>query len=229
MPRTLTLYRPGVVGYTEGMAFQRSRLDDLHGSGEDGGALVLLEHPPVITIGRSGTDRNILAPAETLEREGVTVRETNRGGDVTYHGPGQLVGYPIVPLAFHGKDVHAYLRRLESFLIALLEDYGIAACRRKGLTGVWTDAGKIVSIGVAVSHWITWHGFALNVAPNLDHFGLIRPCGLTGVRITSMEELLGAAPGMDEVSARLVERFCESFSFDTVIEKPMCDQSGEAQ
>ena len=142
------------------------------------------------------------------------VIETNRGGDVTYHGPGQIVGYPILPLAFHGKDVHRYLRRLEAFLIAALWEYGIKAERKEGFTGVWTPTGKIASIGVAISHWVSWHGFALNVAPNLEHFKLIHPCGLVGVEITSMEKILGRAPDRREVESRLIAHFRAEFEFE---------------
>jgi len=212
--RILTIYRPGTVAYDEAFRFQRSRVDDLARAPRDEGTLILLEHPPVVTIGRSGSRENILASAGELEREGVTVREANRGGDVTYHGPGQIVGYPILPLAFHGRDVHAYLRRIEAFLIRTLQEYGIAAARKPGFTGVWTPDGKIASIGVAVSHWIGYHGFALNVAPNLDHFNLIRPCGIEGVRIASMQDLMDRTPDLSDVADRLIANFCAEFGFD---------------
>ena len=214
MPRTLTIYQPGTVDYEPALAFQRTVAEEYARTGEDTGALILLEHPAIITIGRSGTDDNILASPDTVADAGVAVSQTNRGGDVTYHGPGQIVGYPILPLVFHGKDVHAYLRRIEAFLIAMLRGYGIAADRKPGFTGVWTPQGKIVSIGVAVSHWIAYHGFALNVAPNLDHFNLIRPCGLTDVEIISMEKLLGHPPDMAEVRERVITHFCAEFKFD---------------
>lgn len=216
MSRLLTVYQPGSVDsvdYERALAFQRALVEDLRSHGRDEGALILLEHPPVITIGRSGTDQNILASRERLSRAGVSVYETNRGGDVTYHGPGQIVAYPILPLVFHGKDVHAYLRRLEAFLIAFLQEYGIRSVRRHGYTGVWTRDGKIASIGVAISHWIAYHGVALNVAPNLKHFELIRPCGLDGITITSMEKLLGRAPDRAEAAERLVAHFCAEFGF----------------
>jgi lipoic acid synthetase len=214
MPRPLTIYQLGTVGYDEALALQKRVMAQYAENLEDAGTLILLEHPPVLTIGRSGTAKNILASAQELQRAGVRVVETNRGGDVTYHGPGQIVGYPILPLAFHGKDVHAYLRRLESFLIAALWEYGIKAERRDGFTGVWTSTGKIASIGVAISHWISWHGFALNVAPNLEHFKLIHPCGLVGVEITSMEKILGRAPGRREVESRLTAHFRAEFGFE---------------
>jgi len=155
----------------------------------------------------------VLADGAALAREGISVCETNRGGDVTYHGPGQIVGYPIMPLVFHGKDVHRYLRSLEGVLIATLSDYGIEAHRRSGYTGVWTPQGKIVSIGVAISHWIAYHGFALNAAPNLDHFKLIHPCGFVGLPVTSMENLLGGKPDRDELLDRIVARFRSEFGF----------------
>jgi len=214
MPRLLTIYQLDTVGYEEALALQRRLMDEYAQNLVDAGTLILLEHPPVLTIGRSGTTKNILASSAQLERAGVRVIETNRGGDVTYHGPGQIVGYPILPLAFHGKDVHQYLRRLEAFLIAALWEYGIKAERKEGFTGVWTPAGKIASIGVAISHWVSWHGFALNVAPNLEHFKLIHPCGLVGVEITSMEKILGRAPDRREVESRLIAHFRAEFGFE---------------
>ena len=229
MSRRLTLYQlAGAVAYDDAFAFQRRLVDDYFLNPRDEGTLILLEHPPVITIGRSGGEENVLASADELAKAGVTVRETNRGGDVTYHGPGQIVGYPILPLAFHGKDVHAYLRRLEAVLIETLWEYGIKAERRDGYTGVWTPNAKIASIGVAISHWIAYHGFALNVSPNLAHFGLIHPCGIVGVAITSMEEFLGRSPDRDEVEGRLIAHFCAEFGFEDtdVGRRPLVSEEG---
>ncbi len=214
MPRTLTIYRLGTVGYDEALAFQRELVEDFARAPRDAGALILLEHPPILTIGRSGTDQNILVPKEQLAAAGVEVRETNRGGDVTYHGPGQVVGYPILPLEHHGKDVHAYLRRIESVLMAALWEYGIKAERKEGFTGVWTPQGKIASIGVAISHWISYHGFALNVSPNMEHFRLIHPCGLVGVKMASMESVLGRRPERAEVEGRIIRHFMVEFGFE---------------
>ena len=216
MSRMLTVHQIHRLAYDEAFALQCRVVEDYHQNPRDAGTLILLEHPPVITIGRSGTEQNILASPEELRRAGVSVHETNRGGDVTYHGPGQIVGYPILPLAHHGKDVHAYLRRLESIIMATLWEYGIKADRREGYTGVWTPAGKIASIGVAISHWIAYHGFALNVAPNLDHFSLIHPCGLVGIRVTSMEKLMETGPARAEVEERLIAHFCSEFKFESV-------------
>jgi len=214
MVRELVVYQiADASGYDEALAFQRRVVDDYWRNPRDEGTLILLEHPPIITVGRSGSSANVLASAEELAAAGVSVCDTNRGGDVTYHGPGQVVGYPILPLAYHGRDVHAYLRRLESVLMATLADYGIVSDRRDGYTGVWTGGAKIASIGIAVSHWITYHGFALNVAPKLDHFQLIHPCGIIGVEITSMEKLLAQPPNCAEVNERLVSHFCAEFGF----------------
>jgi len=218
MTRSLRVCLIKSMEYEAAFALQRECVEAHHKADKDSGMLILLEHPPVVTIGRSGTERNILASEERLRQAGVSVHETNRGGDVTYHGPGQIVGYPILPLKYHGKDIHRYLRTLEGVLMATLEDYGIGAFRREGLTGVWTKKGKIVSIGVAIRHWITYHGFALNVAPNMDHFELIRPCGLAGIAMTSMHAFLGRAPERSEVESRLLKHFCEAFGFtETVV------------
>ncbi len=214
MPRTLTIYRLGTVGYDEALGFQRELVEDFTRTPRDAGALILLEHPPILTIGRGGTEQNILVPRAHLSAVGVEVRETNRGGDVTYHGPGQIVGYPILPLEHHGKDVHKYLRRIESVLMAALWEYNIKADRKEGFTGVWTPQGKIASIGIAISHWVSYHGFALNVSPNMEHFRLINPCGLVGVKMASMESILGRAPERAEVEGRIIRHFMVEFGFD---------------
>lgn len=213
----------GRLDYDEAWALQK----DLHarialGEGTPD-HLLLVEHPPVITLGRRADHANVLLSREHLEQQGVQLREVDRGGDVTYHGPGQVVGYPVIPLVFHGKDVHRYLRSLEAVLIATQADYGIAAIRRAGYTGVWTPSGKIVSIGVAISHWIAYHGFALNAAPNLDHFKLIHPCGYVGLAVTSMKDLLEEKPDRDELLDRIVEHFQAEFGFTqtTVLREPL--------
>ena len=222
--RRLKVFRFDSMGYEAACEFQRGCVEAVCRSGDDEGMLILLEHPPVITIGRSGTDGNIVASPKELAEAGVSVHETSRGGDVTYHGPGQIVGYPIVPLAYHGKDVHRYLRTLEAVLIAVLEDYDIRSFRREGLTGVWTAAGKIAAIGVAVRHWITYHGFALNVSPTMAHFGLIHPCGMREVTVVSMRDALGRAPARAEVEAGIVRHFCEGFGFtETVRNGARCE------
>ena len=138
---------------------------------------------------------------------------------MTYHGPGQVVGYPIIPLDMHGRDVHLYLRRLESVLITTLADYGIRAGRVPGLTGVWVGNEKVTAIGIAISHWITYHGFALNVDPNLSHFELIRPCGIDGKGVTSVSRLLGRRVNEREVEERLILHFGEEFGFSRIEER----------
>jgi lipoate-protein ligase B len=180
----------------------------------DEDVLLLVEHPPVITLGRGTRPSSLpIAPAE-LERRGVAVFEVERGGDVTFHGPGQLVGYPILDLRGHRQDLHWYLRNLEDVLIQALGALDIEADRNPGLTGVWTAGRKIASIGIHVKQWVTLHGFALNVTTDLDPFDLIVPCGIRQVVMTSVAaELLRADSEalMGEVRGRVVGAFCEVF------------------
>ena len=165
--------------------------------------LLLVEHPPVITLGRSFHADNIPTPAKVLEERGVEVHEAERGGDVTFHGPGQLVGYPIFALEEHRRDVHWFLRRLEDALILALDDFGIAAERKPDYTGVWTSGRKIASIGIHVKQWVTWHGFALNVTTDLSYFDLIVPCGIRDVVMTSVEHELKERTPLDAWSRTL--------------------------
>ena len=169
--------------------------------------LLLLEHPPVITIGRSGESAHLLGSQAELERRGVAFVETDRGGDITFHGPGQIVGYAIVDLAARGRDLHRYLRDLEAVLILALAEFGIAAGRVDGLTGVWVGDAKVAAIGIRVSRWVTHHGFALNVDTDLSYFDLIVPCGIADRRVTSMEALLGHAVDRNEVEDALGRAF----------------------
>jgi lipoyl(octanoyl) transferase len=176
--------------------------------------LLLVEHPPVVTLGRGTRATSLPVAPEELARRGVEVFEVERGGDVTFHGPGQLVGYPILDLRRHRTDLHWYLRSLEDVLIQALGGLEIEAGRNPGLTGVWTAGRKIASIGIHVKQWVTLHGFALNVTTNLDPFDLIVPCGIRQVVMTSVaEELLVTETGglMDEVRGRVVEAFREVF------------------
>lgn len=168
-------------------------------AGEVPDTLVFTEHEPVFTLGvRPGAERHLLWPAPELNRRGIAVHETNRGGDITYHGPGQVVGYPIVSLD-RRRDLHAYLRLLEQVLIDAVAEFGIAAGRREGKTGIWIDTRKIAAIGIAVRKWTTFHGFALNVDTDLAAFGGIIPCGITDGTVTSMQAELGRPPGTDRV------------------------------
>jgi lipoyl(octanoyl) transferase len=181
--------------------------------------LLLLEHPHVITLGRNGRMENLLAGDEVLRRAGIAFHPTDRGGDVTYHGPGQLVGYPIVDLREWSRDVGAYVRALEQAIIDTLADFGIAAGRIPKLTGVWVGEQKIAAIGVHISRWVTSHGFALNVTTDLNYFHYIVPCGLTKP-VTSMARL-GAAADMQEVSRSLAEHFGRVFECEMLLEEPL--------
>lgn len=177
-----------------------------------GDILILLEHPPVITLGRRSRGENLLLPADECARRGIEIAEAGRGGDVTYHGPGQLVGYPIVDLNPLGRDLHAYLRGLEEVLIDALASFGVAGERMEGKTGVWVGGEKIASIGVGVRRWIAWHGFALNVAADTSGFSVIVPCGLHGVSMTSLERLLGRPVPMGEVEDQVILSFSRIFA-----------------
>lgn len=184
-------------------ARQEERVDDI---------LILLEHEPVITIGRAGDASHILASEDELQEAGIQVYRIERGGDVTYHGPGQLVGYPILCLEAHDLGVSDYMHALEEVLILTLSDFGLSATRRTGIIGVWVRDGKIAALGARVERGVTYHGFALNVAPNLEHFALIVPCGLTDARVTSMELELGKPVALQLVRERLAWNFSDVFA-----------------
>lgn len=199
MPGRLTVCALGATSYREGLALQDA-LVHARAAGDAGDWLLYPDHPPVLTAGRSTGEDSLLVDRATLERLGVELFEVPRGGDVTWHGPGQLVGYPIVGLDRVGRDLHKYLRLIEEALIRAMGRYGIVADRSEGRTGVWVGPRKLASIGVAVRRWVGYHGFALNVCPDLAGFSLIHPCGLKGVEMTSMAEILGdAAPSLEEV------------------------------
>jgi lipoyl(octanoyl) transferase len=210
--RDLEIRRLGVVAYTDGLELQRE-LVERRKAGEIPDQLLLLEHPPVITLGvKTRNDRShVVATPQTLEEEGVEVFESGRGGDVTYHGPGQLVGYPILDLRPDRCDVHRYVRDLEEVIIRTAAAFGIAAGRSAGLTGAWVGDEKLAAIGVRIARWITSHGFALNVSTNLSHFGLIVPCGITDKGVTSFEKLLGRPVPMRDVEDAASDAFCAVF------------------
>jgi len=205
------VYRFGSVGYREAYHFQtkllRSRLD-----GETADALVLLEHPPTITIGKSGKLENVLASHEHLVKEGVSLFFADRGGDVTYHGPGQLVGYPIIDLRQRERDVHKYVHDLEEVIIRTLGSFSISAGRDKSHAGVWVKNEEVAAIGIRVQKWITMHGFALNVKPDLNHFSFINPCGFRNRQATSISKLLSEDVPMEAVIQRLIFYFSEVFN-----------------
>jgi lipoyl(octanoyl) transferase len=212
----LDVRRLGTIDYQAGLDLQRELVEQRK-RGEIDDQLLLLEHPDVITLGaKTRNDRShILESAEALAERGVSVFETGRGGDVTYHGPGQLVGYPIIDLKPDRCDVHRYVRDLEEVLIRAVATFGISAGRVNGLTGIWVGPpgreAKLAAIGVRISRWVTSHGFALNVNTDLSRFGLIVPCGITDRGVTSMERLLGRNVPMDEVANAVVNAFSSVF------------------
>lgn len=210
--RAAWLIECGRMGYEEAWALQRALLTARQ---EDRipDTVLLVEHPPVITVGRAGHATNILVPREVLAGRGIEIYEIERGGDVTYHGPGQLVGYPILDLRVLDEDVGRYVRLLEAVLIEALRPFGIAAGRMPGYPGVWVDGAKIAAIGIAVKRRVTMHGFALNVDPDLSHFDLINPCGLSQP-VTSMARLLRRPVLLEEVGGTLARAFAEHFQVE---------------
>ena len=208
----------GRMPYGEALELQRTIARDRISGAISKDVLLLLEHPPVVTLGRSSKEKHLIASPEFLERQGVELFEVERGGDVTYHGPGQLVGYPIVDLKRHRQDLHWYLRKLEEVLINTLADYGIPGERNTSFTGVWTRGKKIASIGVHARDWVTWHGFALNVTTDLSYFDLIIPCGINGVVMTSIARELGAEEvSAQDVQERVAAKFAEAFDLTAVV------------
>jgi lipoyl(octanoyl) transferase len=203
----------GTVRYAEALALQES-LVEARRRGEVPDTLLLLEHPPVITLGRSARRENVLADDAERERLGIEIHESGRGGDVTFHGPGQLVGYPILALGEGRRDAHVYLRDLEEALILTAADYGVRAERCPGLTGVWVGGRKLAAIGVRIgTGWITSHGFALNVDSDLSGFRTIVPCGLEGRGVTSLAELTGRRFPLREVAATAAARAARVLGF----------------
>ncbi len=205
----------GLTPYEEALTLQR-RLAALRAEGRIGDVLLLLQHPPVMTLGRAGKKRHLLVPESFLGALGIGFFEVDRGGDITYHGPGQLVGYPILDLVEHGRDLHRYLRRLEGVLIETLSTFEIVADRWIGRTGVWVAGRKIASIGIHLTRWVTRHGFALNVDMDLAPFGLIVPCGIPDATPTSMAKELARPVSVNEVIPGLIERFEAEFGVDLV-------------
>jgi lipoyl(octanoyl) transferase len=210
--RPLRVQRAGLVPYETGLALQAD-LVAARKADTIPDTLLLVQHPPVITLGvkvRQSRD-HVLATEAELQARGVALHEAGRGGDVTYHGPGQLVGYPVLDLKPDRQDAHRYVRDLEAVLIGVCGEYGLAADRKPGLTGVWVGEEKVAAIGVRLSRWVTSHGFALNVSTNLEHFGLIVPCGIADRGVTSLARLLGEAPPMADVEAHVVAHLCRIF------------------
>ena len=211
MRKELVIRRLGRVDYEEALGLQKETERAVQNR-EQPDTLLLLEHPHTLTIGRRGDDSGILLPAELLAERDVKVFETNRGGKITYHGLGQIVGYPIINLSPDREDVHRFVRDLEEVLIRTLADFDIPSFRIAGLTGVHTDKGKVAAIGVHIARWVTTHGFALNVNTDLSYFDLIIAC--EGEPVTSMQKLLGREIEMKEVEDRIIARFAEVFHME---------------
>ena len=214
--RELLVTSLGLRPYREVLELQRE-LARTRISGElEQDLLLLVEHPPVVTLGRSSKEAHLVVPRGALAARGVELYEVERGGDVTFHGPGQLVGYPIVDLRRHKQDLHWYLRQVEETLIRGVARFGVGAGRRAPYTGVWVDGRKLASIGVRARDWVTWHGFALNVTTDLSYFDMIVPCGIHAVTMTSLERELGGgrAPGLPEVASVIAAEFGHVFALD---------------
>jgi lipoyl(octanoyl) transferase len=213
--RALEVRRLGRLAYSDALAVQKE-LESKVIARRESDYLLLLEHPHTFTIGRRSKDNGVLATAQILKNIGAEVFETDRGGKVTYHGLGQVVGYPIISLSPDREDVHKYVRDIEEVLIRTMADYGIDALRIEGLTGVHTTEGKIAAIGIHIKRWVTTHGFALNVNTDLSYFNWIIAC--EGEPVTSMERLLGREVDMAEVEDNLVKNFADVFGIERVIE-----------
>jgi lipoyl(octanoyl) transferase len=219
--RPLDIRRPGLVAYLDALMLQRALVEDRR-AGRIPDTLLLLQHPPVITLGVKGDGgrSNVVADPARLSRLGIEVSETGRGGDVTYHGPGQVVGYPILDLRPDRCDVHRYVRDLEEVMIRVCGEFGLAADRIAGLTGTWIDGEKIGAIGIRISRWITSHGFAFNVGTNLEHFNLIVPCGIADRGVTSLDRATGQTIPIDVVEDALARHFCRVFQRDATTAVP---------
>ena len=209
---SLEIRRLGRVSYAEGLALQERLVDERKRS-VAGDTLLLLEHDPVVTLGRNARAENLLISEDLLKARGIALFDVGRGGDVTYHGPGQIVGYPIVEIPEGRRDVHRYVRDLEEVMIRVCGDYGFAGRRIAGKSGAFVGENKIGAIGVRISRWVTSHGFAFNVNTNLSGFDVIVPCGLRDQGVTSLSKLLGLDVSMVEVEDRLAARFTEVFGY----------------
>jgi lipoyl(octanoyl) transferase len=215
--RRLDVRRLGTVPYADALRLQ-SELVDARRAGDVPDTLLLLEHPHVITLGSSADASDVLVGEDERKKLGIELFEVGRGGGVTYHGPGQLVGYPILDLKPDRKDLHAYLRDLEGVLIEVAAAFGVRAARRVGLTGVWTESGKLAAIGVRVSsQWISSHGVAINVSSDLRFFDRIIPCGIRGEDVTSLERELRRTVDLEDVAATLVQCFSGVFGCEIIV------------
>jgi lipoyl(octanoyl) transferase len=217
--RVCEVHRLHLVTYENGMKLQQ-KLVEMRQRDALPDQLLLLEHPPVITLGRGGKLDNLLASPERLSAQNIRFFETTRGGDITYHGPGQIVGYPILHLGENNRDVRKYVTKIEEVLIRTVAEYGITAERIDGRRGIWVGNDKIAAIGVRIARWVTSHGWALNVSTNLEHFRFITPCGLHGTGVTSIERELGRAVSINDIREILEAKFAEVFERDLVTREP---------
>lgn len=217
---TLDIYELGTVPYEKALEYQENLLARRIAE-ETRDSLILLEHPPTITTGRKGNTEHLLVREEYLRKHGISFVHASRGGDITFHGPGQIVGYPILNLKNHGMDIRRHLRMIEEMIIRTLRDFDIEGRRIDGVTGVWVKRSKVASIGIAIRKWVTYHGFALNVSTDLDYFDLILSCGITDVRITSIGSWLGNEEnvGMDDVTRSVIRNFMGVFGFENFVLK----------
>jgi len=209
-PEAFSILDLGLIDYAAALEYQKAVFSDVK-SRTRNSTLIICRHNPVITLGRQASRKNILAGEEELRKKKVPVFEIERGGDITYHGPGQLMAYPIFNLGHFKKDIHFFLRGLEEVVIDLLWDYSVAAARRPGLTGVWIGNRKISSIGIAIRNWVTFHGFSINISnDDLPNYRLIRPCGMD-IEMVSLEAVLGKKVEIDSLKAGLVQKFSNLF------------------
>jgi lipoate-protein ligase B len=217
----------GKTDYKDTWDLQK-KLVDLRAEGKIPDTLILTEHQPVITMGRGTAKENLLVSREELEKRGIDLYHIERGGDITYHGPGQLVAYPIIDLSARGRDLHRYLRDLEEVVIQTLSKYGLTGTLKKSLTGVWVDNHKLAAIGVAVSKWISYHGLALNVNTDLDYAKLINPCGITQFPLGSIASMTGQNVDFTEVKNHLADDFAEYFGYEVKKAKSIDDIYSES-
>ncbi|MCU7490931.1 MAG: lipoyl(octanoyl) transferase LipB [Ignavibacteria bacterium] len=214
--RELVYYDLGLIDYEKAWDLQRKTFDSRRNK-DVPDTLYLLEHPHTYTLGKVADRKNLISSENFLKEKGISVYDIDRGGDITYHGPGQIVGYPILDLTEWKQDTHLYLRSIEEVIILTCRDYGLHAGRIEKLTGVWIEDRKIAAIGIKVSRWITMHGFAFNVTTDLSLFQGIIPCGITDKSVTSLSKELGYDPDMNEVKEKLVNNFKRIFNYDSVL------------
>lgn len=211
MSMQCTIIDLGLTAYKRAYAFQKERAEELK-SKRPGGFLIFTEHRPVFTLGRFAKRDNLLIDEESAKSRGIDIIKTDRGGDVTFHGPGQVVVYPIFNLTEIYRDVHRFLRDLEEVVILTLAEFKISPFRFKGRPGVWTDKGKISSVGIGVSRWVTYHGIAVNANVDLRYFEMIHPCGFKDIKVTSMKDILKKEVDLDALKNKLSECFCQVFN-----------------